>query len=783
MVTIATSRWLIPALLLAMAAAMASGERAAGARGPAARLFALKDVRLLDGPFKHAQEMDRRYLLMLEPDRLLHGFRREAGMEPKGEIYGGWEAKSIAGHSLGHYLSACALMYGATGDEAMKQRVEYIVAELAAVQAAHGDGYFAAIPGGKKVLEEQVARGDIRSKGFDLNGIWVPWYTIHKQLAGLLDAHEQCGSGPALTVACGLADWIDQHFGKLSEAQWQKMLACEHGGMNESLAELHARTGDERYLRLARQFGHRAVLDPLAEGRDILPGLHANTQVPKVIGAARLHELTGRPEDRQAAEFFWRRVVHHHSYVNGGNSDREHFGAADRLANRLSPETAETCNVYNMLKLTEHLFTWGPDAQLADFYERALYNQILASQHPGTGMMRYFMPLRPGRERGYCTPFDSFWCCTGSGMENHGRYGAFIYAHDGDSLYVNLFVASELRWSERDVTARLETGMPASDRVMITITAGGEAPDVCIRVPHWGAGDPGGEINGAAASVSARGGYLVVPGSVIGKAATIELTLPMGLRLEAMPDDANRVAICYGPVVLAGDLGPMGGEPPEAPVLVTDERDPSKWLEAGSGEALAWRTHGLGNGVAVTLRPMHTVHERWYTVYWDLRSREQWAAIARDHEQQMQRERELAARTVDVLIPGQMQPERDHNFDGERTNQGRFNGRTWRDARDGGQFGFDMKVDPAAPMVLRVTYWGSDAGGRQFDILVDGKRIATQTLESERPGAFFDVTYPIEPALTQGRQSVRLTFKAHEGKVAGGIFGCATLRASPDTPR
>ncbi|MBC8097275.1 MAG: glycoside hydrolase family 127 protein, partial [Akkermansiaceae bacterium] len=414
---------------------------------PQARTFSAASVRLLSGPFKQGQDLAAKYLLSLEADRFLAWFRKEAGLVPKATNYGGWEAQGIAGHSLGHYLTGCALAYAATGDPQFLDRVNYIVTELAECQKAGGTGYIAAIPGGKKAYAE-VAAGDIRSKGFDLNGIWVPNYTMHKVFAGLRDAYRLGGNPQALEVSKSLADWFEKTHAGLNEEQMQKILAAEHGGLNETFADLYADTGDERYLKLARRFHHKAILDPLARGEDILPGKHANTQIPKLIGLATLYELTGDRGDRAGAQFFWDRVVHHHSYVTGGHCDGEHFGAADRLNNRLSSNTTETCNVYNMLKLTEHVFGWNPSADAADFYERALLNHIRSSQHPD-GRVIYNLSLKPGFHKEYQSPYDGFTCCVGSGMENHVRYGEGIYFHNDDNLWVNLFIASEVNWKAR----------------------------------------------------------------------------------------------------------------------------------------------------------------------------------------------------------------------------------------------------------------------------------------------------------------------------------------------
>ncbi|RYG68656.1 glycoside hydrolase family 127 protein, partial [bacterium] len=390
------------------------------------------------------------------PERLLAGFRANSGLKPRGEIYGGWETGGLSGHSLGHYLTACAQEYAHGRDPRFKAKIDAIVTGLAECQKARGDGFLMAFRfdnGFDRARLDQtwadVAKGDIRSGGFDLNGMWSPWYVHHKVLAGLLDAQALAGNAQALGVARAFADWAVAETKGLDDAQWQRMLTCEYGGMNESLAELYARTGEKRYLDLARRFYDRRVLDPLAKGEDDLAGKHSNTQIPKIIGLARLYETTGDARDRETAAFFWDRIVNHHSYAIGGNSNGEYLGRPDELARRLSTNTAETCNTYNMLKLTRHLFAWDPEARYMDYYERAYLNHILASQEPETGMVTYFMPLATGSRRDYSTPLDNFTCCHGTGMENHTKHGDTAYFHDGArTLWVNLFLPTELDWKE-----------------------------------------------------------------------------------------------------------------------------------------------------------------------------------------------------------------------------------------------------------------------------------------------------------------------------------------------
>ena len=619
--------------------------------------FDLEDVRLLDGPFKAAMERDAAYLLTLEPDRLLHRFRLYAGLEPRAPIYGGWETQGVSGHSLGHYLSACAMMYASTGDERFRERVKYIVDELEACQNANGNGYVGGIQDGKRVFAE-VAAGDIRSQGFDLNGLWVPWYTQHKLFAGLLDAYRYCRNDKALAVARKLGDWVGDVVGKLNEEQIQKMLACEHGGMNEVLAELYAITGEEKYLKLSRRFHHKAVLDPLANREDRLPGLHGNTQIPKIIGVARRYEVTADAADRTIAEFFWDRVVHHHSYVIGGHGEHEHFGPADKLNDRLSSETAETCNTYNMLKLTRHLFAWHATAEYADYYERALYNHILASQDPNTGMMCYFVPLKAGEYKRYSNPFDNFTCCHGTGMENHAKYGDSIYFHDDTGLFVNLFIPSELNWKAKGLKVRQETKFPVEDTTTLTLSCDKPVKlAIRVRCPGWAtqaaAGEgqrQGREIQGGAGrlrraeqemeetATRSRSGFRWDFGWR--RCRTIRSGRPSStarLSWRAISDPSRRQA-SDSAVVDDYDLT----------VLVTGDKPLQDWLVRMEDRPLGFETYNVGRPHDVELIPFYEMHHRRYGVYWDFFTVEQWEKRYADFLAELKRLRELKARTIDT---------------------------------------------------------------------------------------------------------------------------------------
>ncbi len=607
--------------------------------------FTLRQVTLLASPFKAAMERNAKYLLALDPDRLLHNTRKYAGLQPKGELYGGWEARGIAGHTLGHYLTALAQQYAATGDVRFHDRIAYIVDEMAACQRVYGDGYIGALP----PLELETLRGFKDGKvepqgGFNFQGgAWVPWYTEHKVLAGLKDAWVLAGNTQAKEVTLKLADWIDEVTRPLTPDQRQRMLRVEHGGMNETLADIYALTGDQKYLDTARRFYHEAIMRPLAEGRDELAGKHANTQIPKVIGEARLYEVAGDADGRKIAEGFWDRVVHQHSYVIGGNSENEHFGPADDLAKRLGPATAESCNTYNMLKLTRHLFAWQPQAEYFDYYERALYNHILGSQEPRQGMFAYFISLKPGHFKTYSTPEDSFWCCVGSGMENHTKYNDSIYFHGADSLYVNLFIPSRLNWQEQGLVLEQQTTYPHSNRVELRFTP--KKPlllTMKIRSPQWAGGGLRFRLNGKPMRVASAPGSYAEVRRTWRAGDVLQVTIPMGVRAEAMPDDPNKVAFLYGPLVLAGDLGrvPASKTVPYAPdqgdnfrqpvanvpVLVTEAKHLADMVKRVGANGLMFRTVGVGQPQDVTLRPFNEIFYDYYNVYWDVLTPAQYAA-------------------------------------------------------------------------------------------------------------------------------------------------------------
>jgi DUF1680 family protein len=765
------------AFTLPLAAEPAGQDKIAPAIPLRALPFEPRDVRLLDGPFLHAMELDGKFLLSLEPDRLLSLFRKEAGLQPKAENYGGWEGRGLAGHSLGHYLSGCARLYQTTGNPEFRQRVDYVVAELAECQRTNGDGYVEAIPGGRKMFAE-LREGRIRSSGFDLNGGWVPWYNIHKLFAGLIDSARYAQSAQAVEVATNLANWTGNVTQNLNPAQWQRMLACEHGGMNEALADLYALTGNRSYLELARSFYHQAVLDPLAAQRDELNGKHANTQIPKIIGAARLYELTGEPRFATISSFFWATVTRHHSYVTGGNSLSEHFGAPDHLDERLGSKTAETCNTYNMLKLTRKLFERDPQAAYADYYERALWNHILASQNPETGHVCYFVSLEPGTRKEFLGPLD-FTCCNGTGMENHGSYNDNIYFHSAGELWVNQFIASELTWTNPQIRLRQETTFPASSQAQLRVSCAQPVKlALHLRHPFWATNGFTLKLNGQPVADSSLPQSYATIDREWKDGDTVEIDMPLSLRTEAMPDNANRIAFFDGPILLAGDLSPMPAGAP-VPTFVSESRNLTPYLKPVAAQALNFTVAEAAQPAGFQLKPFYQTYSNRSSVYWETMTPQAWEQRKTALAAEARARQELEARTTDWFQPGEMQPERDHNLQGEKSDPGEYNSRKLRHATDGGWFAFDMKVDALKTNQLVCTWWGGENGKRTFDILVNGTLLTTQTLLNNRPGKFWDATYPIPSNLTQGRNKITVKLAAHPGNFAGGLFGCRMVRATP----
>jgi DUF1680 family protein len=665
-------------------------------------------------------------------------------------------------------------MYAQRGDVECRRRVLYILGELQLCQGRSPDGFVAgftrrrgdAIEPGRRVFEE-VLRGDIRSRNFDLNGCWVPLYSWHKLMAGLLEADRYCNDERALQIAQKLGAYIATVFDALDDAQIQKMLDCEHGGLNESFAELYSRTGNRRWLSLSETIYHRKILQPLSRGEDCLPYIHANTQIPKVIGLARLHELTGEPRHGKAAKFFWDTVVDNYSYVIGGNSDREYFQAERSIARHITEQTCESCNSYNMLKLTRHLYAADPNARYFDYYERTHLNHILAQQNPATGMFAYMVPLMSGTHREYSTPFDDFWCCLGTGMESHAKHGDSIFWLDGRDIIVNLYVPATLTLPRQGIGLRLETRYPFGEDIVLTVTeARGAAPSsVSLRVPHW-CENPRVELNGALIAVQPRAGYVRLR-RTWRSGDRIQLVLPQRLRMEPTADDPDTIALLYGPLVLAGDLGPAE-DPWQGPAPVLVGNGLSERI-VPTGEATTFKTNDIMRPADLVLRPFAFQHERNTAVYFQRFTDETWAQEQIAREAEASRLEQLRMHSADMVNLGDAEAEAEHALQSNISYAVRYRGRSGRDARSGGYFECTLQTKPG-PLVLQAVYWGEERD-RRFKIFIDDELLAQEQLTGDRPGIFFERDYNISAALSAGKRALRVRFEPEAGVSAGPVFG------------
>jgi DUF1680 family protein len=789
---------LAPFMLLAIAPTLQSATdpwQVKPVVAAAQQLFPQGAVKLLDGPFKTMQEVDHAYLMRLEPDRLLAQFRVEAGLEPKAKPYGGWESpaapgtiRSLAGHSLGHYLSAISLMYQITRDYRLQERVAYICKEWKECQDKRGDGSLVAFPFARE-LEADIRAGKVET----IDNYWAPFYTIHKQLAGLRDAWVHCGDATAKEVLIRFADWCGSVVKDLSDERRERMLNCEHGGMAEVLADVYAITGQQRFLDYARLYSHRALLDPAADGQDKLTGLHANTQVPKFTGFQRIHELAGDPRPGAAAAFFWDTVVKNRSWVNGGNSIHEHFSPPENMGEDITHDGGpETCNTYNMLRLTTALYQEKPNPAYLDYYENALFNHILTSQAPlsGAGAFVYYTPLRPDYARSYGTDFHSFWCCTGTGMENHARYGEFIYTHAADSVSVNLFMASELQWTDRGFSLRQDTGFPTEAATTLTITKAPAVPiTLRIRHPFWlDSAEAGITVNGQPVSSDPQPDGFSEIKRVWQVGDRIQKILPMKLRLVRQAQCPGWVSVFNGPILLAGELGSedlaqkdyVG---PYTPIKAFRSSNYAPlWIAKSDEEVLsriaplpgrpgAFRTTGLAQPNDVTLSPFFNVHFQRYAIYWQLSDSAQAAERQRQVAEAERLEQKLAANTIDRVRLGEQQPETDHGlrFEKSHTGYGPL-GKHFRALGEDGWFSFAMKAPPVdAKSAVRLVYWGRD-NGPEFDVLVDGKVIATAKVQATEKDDYYGVEYPIPTGPSEPKNTVTVKIQTKPGKNAAAIY-------------
>lgn len=734
--------------------------------------FHLKNLRMLDGPFKTAMEADKSWLLSLKPDRFLNRFHSNAGLPTKGNIYGGWENTAQSGFSFGHYLSAMSMLYAVTGDTEVKGQIEYSISEIRRCQLARGTGYVGSIPG-EDQLWNNIAAGNIDARNFNLNDIWVPFYNLHKVWSGLVDAYLFADEETAKDIFTDLADWACEKFKNLTDDQWQTILTTEFGGMNDVLHTIYSITEDPDHLRLAEKFYHKKILDPLSEEKNELIGLHANTQIPKVVGAARAYELTANERDHTIASFFWETVIKDHSYCIGGNSNYEHFTEPGCLTGELSNKTTETCNTYNMLKLTRHLFAWNPTAKYMDYYERALYNHILASQNPNTGMVVYCLPLAANSQKTYSNAENNFWCCVGTGFENHVKYAEQVYSHKDDNFYINLFIASELNWEEKGLTIKQETSFPDTDNSKITITAlQPRTMTFHIRYPEWVLSGYEIKINNQAQTITETPGSYVAITREWKDGDVINIEIPKKLREEKLLGDEYKTAFLNGPIVLAGETD-IAKTPPV--FLDNENQTVSDWLKPLTN-IYNFRSNG---GISEDIRfvPLYRKYTGYYTVYFDYFTPEYWEVKQEEYEKEKEAERELERLTVDYFRPNEQQQEVDHNFTGKNVTKGTgVADRKWCSTSNG-YFSFDMTVDAVTPVDLTLTYWGNDGGSRLFDILINDELIGQEELTGKKyPNEYFSVTYPIPYHLTKGKTKVTVKLQANANNTAGALYGAKIFK-------
>ena len=691
---------------------------------PKVEYFGISDVRLTRSAFKHAEDMDIQYLLALNPDRLLAPYLKGAGLPPKADNYTNWENTGLDGHIGGHYLSALSFMYAATGNEEIGRRLDYVLSELKRCQDTAGDGYLCGVPDGRKMWKE-IEQGNVRAATFGLNDRWVPLYNIHKIYAGLRDAYLVAHREEAKDMLVKLTDWMERTTANLTDAQMQDMLRSEHGGLNETFADVAAITGDKRYLTLAHRFSHDIILNPLLKQEDKLTGIHANTQIPKVIGFKRIADIEKNDDWSKAADFFWHTVVNNRSITIGGNSVYEHFHPAENFEPmRTSEQGPETCNTYNMLRLTKMLYATSADAKYMDYYERALFNHILSTQDPVQGGFVYFTPMRSGHYRVYSQPQTSFWCCVGSGLENHARYGEMIYAHKGnDQLYVNLFIPSTLEWG--DINIEQSTSFPDEEGTSVIVTSKkgkNKKFTLNIRVPEWvNEGELSLTINGKTEKVNIADGYVKVNRSWK-DGDKLHISMPMHLRAIDMPDNSHNYSFLYGPIVLASRMGTQrqdgmfaddsrGGHIAQGPrlplqnmpVVVGSTEDILSHITKTDGK-MEFTLKGVSpeNYEGMKLEPFYRIHESRYMVYWPVLSASEVAKRQEEVARQESIAQALEARTADKVTCGEQQPESDHFVKMEWSGTGNDGGVQWRETRQ--WFSYRMKTNGRKITAVRIAF-------------------------------------------------------------------------------
>ena len=756
--------------------------------------FPLSDVTLLDGPLKKARDLNIKTLLQYDVDRLLAPFLKEAGLTPKKPSFPNWDG--LDGHVGGHYLTAMAIN-AATGSEECRKLMEYMISELQACADANaknhpewGKGYVGGVPGSDRIWSN-YKKGNFGP----YYGAWVPYYNIHKMYAGLRDAWVYAGNEQAKKLFLGFCDWAIDLTAGLTDAQVEQTLHTEHGGMNEVLADAYAITGDKKYLDVAKRFSHKRLLLPLSQRQDCLDNMHANTQVPKVVGFERISELSGDEAYHTASAYFWDIVTGERTLAFGGNSRREHFPSKEACKDFVSDiDGPETCNTNNMLKLSEELHRRNPEARYADFYELATFNHILSSQHPEHGGYVYFTSARPRHYRNYSAPNEAMWCCVGTGMENHGKYGQFVYTKKADNLFVNLFVSSELNWKEKGVVLRQETNFPYSETSRLTIAQGKGQFTLQVRYPGWV--KPGQfevKVNGKPVSIVTGPSSYVAIDRQWKKGDVVEMTFPMHNSIKYLPNLPQYIALMHGPVMLAMKTGTedlahliaddsrfgqlaVGKKLPvdQAPILINNNlEDIANQLKPVAGKPLHFTlSTRMENEIRHELMPFFELHDARYMMYWLALSEDNYKGYLDNLAKQEQERQALEDRTVDKVQPGEQQPESDHFMETNNSFVGNSNDVFYRDANDGHYFSYLLQTGGQTDLSLRLKYWGvGEWKSHEFDILIDDALVTSVNNTGKyRISEFKYETYPIPAEMLKGKKQVRVKFVAKPHKQIGEIY-------------
>lgn len=750
---------------------------------PHIQSFPMNQVTLTDPYMVNAFAKEILYLKSYDPDRLLAGFRENRGLTPKSEKYPGWENTEIRGHTLGHYLTALAQAYQSTGSSGLLQRLEYIIDELAECQFENG--YLSAFPENlfNNVENKQPA--------------WVPWYTMHKIIAGLVAVYNSTRSTAAYNIVSRLGEWVYRRVSAWSPEIQERVLAVEYGGMNDCLYDLYKITQDEHHLYAAHMFDELTLFTPVHEGRDILKGKHANTTIPKFLGALNRYLVLGEGERfyLEAAVQFWDMVVNHHSYVTGGNSEWEHFGDPDILDGERSNFTAETCNTYNMMKLTRELFKLTGDNKYANFYENTFINAILSSQHPHTGMTMYFQPMATGYFKVYSSPFEHFWCCTGTGMESFTKLNDSLYFHRGNSIYINQYASSSLVSEQHRIELTQSANLPYNDMVTFSVrTLDSLEATIALhlRIPEWIAGTMQIQLNGEAVAYKTEGGYAVLENSWK-DGDKLSIQLPMKPYYHTLPDAPNVVAFKYGPVVLSAALGTedltqsatgVAVSVPTKNMLIKDfitlsNQNIGDWLDrfeehfVRSNDELVFVLRGTDEDGRLEFTPHYKQHEERYGIYWKLVEPD--SKELQEHILQGKQNQAIRAATIDSLPVGNDQYELEHGVKGENTSVAVWDGYTLRQAENNGWFSYRLKVLPDQDNYLSVTCFSGN-NGRTLDIYIDGELLVSDTLMTDKVRTFYNKRYLIPAERIQSSTEVEVKFVIPGQK--NGIFDLLRMMTS-----